>query len=490
MSEIRSYAVRGLGERQAAEIRLSLPDLDAAIAICDEETALIEDAIRAGRIPVPPALLAATRPEHVIQVADAAIVENALLEDEELLPMSGSYASFLLPLTSLMSRGRFAEVADEIAKITPGRDVVAIGDQAGALAAALKARGIAATWLRSGDSVLPRRWRRLTFDDWLASRGDDLSSVGAVVLIGDHSFEAERAALRDANAAPPIIRVADNDVGEPAVVEQILPQEEDVVWPKISVVTVSFNQAAYLEASIRSVLDQRYPNLEYIVVDGASTDGSVDIIARYCDDCHEVIIEPDRGQSDALNKGFAYATGEIMTWLCSDDLLEPGSLKAAGRAYRRYGTDLIVGGCVRIGEIRDDVLNLHHAGLPLGRTTRLEPLDILRFMRSWQSGKYFYQPEVFFSRRAWRAAGAYLKEHLHYAMDYDLWLRVALAGATVRRLPVSIGCSRVHALQKTRDDKQWLHQMPELMKEYRRLFEALRAHNRESVTAEEHWAKI
>ena len=225
-----------------------------------------------------------------------------------------------------------------------------------------------------------------------------------MVFVGDHAFELERASLRDANAAPPVVRVVD-EAGVPEVAELIRPRGDDVSWPKISVVTVSFNQAAYLEASIRSVVDQSYPHLEYIVVDGGSTDGSVEIIERYRDRCARVIIEPDRGQSDALNKGFACATGEIMTWLCSDDLLEPGSLEAAGRAYSRHGADVIAGGCVRIGESRDDVLNLHHAALPLGRTAKLEPLDILRFMRSWQSGKYFYQPEVFFSRRAWRAAG-------------------------------------------------------------------------------------
>lgn len=490
MSETKAYAVRGLGEREPAEMRLAPSDLDMAIAICDEEIALIEKAIKAGRIPIPPALAGAPSPEHDIQVAGSTIVETAPREDEAAPPTNGGHSPFLTPLASLMSRGRYAEAAADVAKVAAGRDIVVAGDDAWALVSALQARGAAATWLRCGDSVLPRRWRRPTFDDWLATHGGDLSGVGALALIGDHDFEAERAALRDANAAPPVIRVADNDAGVPMVAELIVPQEDGVAWPKISVVTVSFNQAAYLEASIRSVLDQRYPNLEYIVVDGGSTDGSAEIIERYRDRCDTVIVEPDRGQSDALNKGFARATGEIMTWLCSDDLLEPGSLEAAGRAYARYGADVIAGGCVRIGESRGDVLNLHHADLPLGRTEKLEPLDILRFMRSWQSGKYFYQPEVFFSRRAWRAAGSYLKEHLHYAMDYDLWLRLALAGATVRRLPVPIGCSRVHAQQKTQDDKKYLHQMRALMKEYRTLFETLRAHDRETAPVQEQRAEL
>jgi hypothetical protein len=156
-------------------------------------------------------------------------------------------------------------------------------------------------------------------------------------------------------------------------------------------------------------------------------------------------------------------------------LLEPGSLKHIGKAYRRYGADLIAGGCVRIGETRDMVHQRHHTVLPLGLTAKLLPLDILRFMGSWQAGNYFFQPDVFFSRRSWLASGAYIKEHLFYAMDYDLWLRMALAGATVRHLPVIVGCSRIHAQQKTQDNRQYLHQLRQLMEEYKVLFRELQA---------------
>jgi glycosyltransferase involved in cell wall biosynthesis len=223
------------------------------------------------------------------------------------------------------------------------------------------------------------------------------------------------------------------------------------------------------------VLDQGYPDLEYIIVDGGSSDGSRDIIERYRHRCATVVIEPDRGQSDALNKGFARATGEVLTWLCSDDLLEPQSLRRVGEAYRRHPADLLIGGCLRIGETRRQELLRHHCALPMGRTVRLDPLDILRFMRSWQPGHYFFQPEVFFSRRIWEASGAYVKRHLHYGMDYDLWLRMALAGASARHIAPMLACSRVHQQQKTRDDHAWYHQFRQLLEEYRDLFAELEA---------------
>jgi GT2 family glycosyltransferase len=302
----------------------------------------------------------------------------------------------------------------------------------------------------------------------------DLSAFGAVVFIGNHDFVEEHAAVLDGTDAPPVVLVRLEPSGLVRT-SLSLPNPAPGSLPRISIVTVSYNQAPYLEACISSVLNQGYPNLEYVIIDGGSTDGSVEIIERYRDAFAHVTTEPDKGQSDALNKGFARTTGEVLNWLCSDDMLAPGALRHVGEAYARHRSDLVAGGCKRLHESPGAVDYLHHSALPLGRTVRLDPFDILQFMRSWQRGNYFFQPEVFFSRRIWEASGAYLKPHLYYAMDYDMWLRMALAGATARSIPQALGISRVHEAQKTRDDRIYLHQLRMMMEEYAEMFEHLEA---------------
>jgi hypothetical protein len=237
-------------------------------------------------------------------------------------------------------------------------------------------------------------------------------------------------------------------------------------WPKISVVMVSYNQASFVDEGLRSVLDQGYPNLEFIVVDGNSTDGSIDILNRYRDRVSAMIVEPDRGQSDGLNKGFARTTGDILTWVNSDDLLEPGSLFRVAQAFSTYRTDMVAGGCRQIGLTREVMLSSHHNRLPYGISTML-PLGLLLEMdRFWLTGNFFYQPEVFFSRGIWSRSGGRLRMDLNYVLDYDLWVRMAAAGATIAHIPDFLASSRTHDQQKT---TVGFPQMPEvqwLLREY------------------------
>jgi glycosyltransferase involved in cell wall biosynthesis len=186
--------------------------------------------------------------------------------------------------------------------------------------------------------------------------------------------------------------------------------------PRISIVTPSFNQGEFLEKAILSVLDQEYPNLEYIVIDGGSTDSSLRIIQSYASRLHYWVSEPDRGQSHALNKGFAQATGEIFGWLNADDFLLPGALARVARRAASFPDAVAwVGSCHRVdrsGTIR--------------KTIRPRGLEA-RKLADWSHEGFFYQPSCFFSAEVFRKVGG-VSEDLHFAMDVDLWLRLAKAG--------------------------------------------------------------
>ncbi len=188
-------------------------------------------------------------------------------------------------------------------------------------------------------------------------------------------------------------------------------------WPKISIVTPSFNQATFLEATIRSVLLQGYPELEYIVIDGGSSDGSVDIIRKYEKWLAYWVSEQDRGQGQAINKGFSRATGDIIAWLNSDDRYCRGALAEVARALNpEKGTAAMVGECARV--------------TPEGRLINvIRPKSLTRDdIIEWSFGEnLFYQPSCFMASRAVRAAGP-IREDLHIAIDYEYWLRLMKFG--------------------------------------------------------------
>jgi glycosyltransferase involved in cell wall biosynthesis len=184
-----------------------------------------------------------------------------------------------------------------------------------------------------------------------------------------------------------------------------------MLHPKITVVTPSFNQVRYIEKTIRSVLDQNYPNLEYIVMDGGSTDGSVEVIKRYHDSLTFWVSERDGGQTEALIKGFERSTGDIQCWLCSDDLFEPNTLKEVAEFFMQNPeAEVVYGHSYWIGP-EDEML----------RPKKEHPFS--RFIWLYHEN-YLPQPSTFWRQSVYERVGG-LNPLLQLAMDADLWIRFA-----------------------------------------------------------------
>lgn len=226
-------------------------------------------------------------------------------------------------------------------------------------------------------------------------------------------------------------------------------------WPKISIVTPSYNQGKFIEETILSVIHQNYPNVEYILIDGASTDETQQIIERYREHFSYVVSEPDKGQSDAINKGFRQATGEIFAWLNSDDRLAPGALYAMALAFYTSGADVVAGICqiYKDGIEIEQHLTSHTSG-------QISLNDILDLENCWLQGKFFYQPEVMFTREIWERAGAKVAD-LYYSMDYEMWARFAAKGAKLQVIGYPVAQYRMHEQQKTSTIEKY---QPELFK--------------------------
>lgn len=180
--------------------------------------------------------------------------------------------------------------------------------------------------------------------------------------------------------------------------------------PIISIITPSYNQVKFIEETITSVLNQDYPNLEYIIIDGGSTDGSVDIIRKYEDKLAYYVSEPDKGQTDAINKGLRKATGDILAYLNSDDLYEPNTIQTIVNYFAQSP---------EIKMIYGDVIQINEQGLELKRVNPGE----LNFYKLLSGRFYLPQPTVFFKREVLNNIG-FFDEDLHLAMDLDYWIRI------------------------------------------------------------------
>ena len=206
-------------------------------------------------------------------------------------------------------------------------------------------------------------------------------------------------------------------------------------WPKISIVTPSYNQGRFLEKTILSVLNQQYPNLEYIVLDGGSTDNSIDIIKRYSNRLSYWQSGPDKGQAAAIAKGFALSSGTIIGWVNSDDMLMPNSLVNDAKAFLE-SSDIcaVTGRCV--------IINEH--GKPF--------LVSIPIVRSWKSmlyfGSGFYQMATFWKKSAYDAVGK-LNAEMYFSFDADLFLRLRKYGR-IETINSYLAIYRAHKKSKTK----------------------------------------
>lgn len=207
--------------------------------------------------------------------------------------------------------------------------------------------------------------------------------------------------------------------------------------PSMTIVTPSFNQGQFLERTIRSVVDQGYPNLQYIVMDGGSTDGSVETIRKYAARLAYWASRPDKGQSAAINAGWRMATGDIIAWQNSDDAYLPGALEAVGRAFVEHPEAVLVYGLTQ--RVNAEGRPMGTVGSPFRRRTLLYSHQVIPLT------------SAFYRRSAVEAVGM-LDESLHYSMDLDLFLRLTSLAPPVM-LPQTLAEATIHADAKTTRDR-------------------------------------
>ncbi len=217
--------------------------------------------------------------------------------------------------------------------------------------------------------------------------------------------------------------------------------------PLVSIITPSFNQASFLEETMLSVLNQDYPNLEYLVVDGGSQDGSLEIIQKYDHHLAWWVSEKDQGQTDAINKGFARAKGQILAWLNSDDTYLPGAVSQAVATLRKHPKASMVYGDANLIDQKGEVIGKF-------------PAHQTDYQRLRQGFVHIPQQAAFFRADLWRQVGP-LDPSFYFAMDYDLWVRLARL-APLHYEPRVWANFRLHDSGKSvvNDDRCW----PEMLR--------------------------
>jgi glycosyltransferase involved in cell wall biosynthesis len=239
------------------------------------------------------------------------------------------------------------------------------------------------------------------------------------------------------------------------------------VTPKLTVVTPSLNQSEFIERTIRTVLDQGYPNLEYVIVDGGSTDGTIDVIRRYEDRLAWWVSEPDAGQSDAINKGLERTDGEIVAYLNSDDYYLPGALERAIEAFGRTGSRWVAGAALDLDE-RD-----RPAGTPgTDRNGLIRPSLPSTWEWTWPKGRQWWllapwhvpQPAAFWRRELFDGHGPFRRD-MDYAFDAEFMIRLAMAGELPALLDGDPLAVRVHhADAKSADFSRWTPEIEQIVR--------------------------
>lgn len=228
-------------------------------------------------------------------------------------------------------------------------------------------------------------------------------------------------------------------------------------FPKITIVTPSYNQSQYIEETIRSVLLQGYPNLEYIIIDGGSTDGSVEIIKKYEQWLTFWVSEPDKGQSHAINKGFAMSSGDIMAWVNSDDYYAPNAFFSVVVAFIQNRTEWVAGRC-KIIELDGEITK-----------GKGQPEDKIE---KWLVSCQYTQPNVFWKRTLWDKTKK-IDESFQYSFDYELWLQFAHHQTFPTWIEVPVAFFRLHSSSKTIKNQSYFEKEEKIIqKRHKRLVQS------------------